>query len=244
MRQTSVDTDTHGTNGNVAQMALCRFTLPDSVRKTRRKDVVVLLRLAAGVNAMESTLRLLIRHGDDDGTPAAELARVHSVFAAISYLREIVKTVEKEKFEGRLWALVDVAVQNGADIGMDMGEARLLLSPAHPQIGGDVLLKVRDKVGFHWDPQPFEAFLDDPETATVTIFEGEGHLILDRVFKSSADAMARWLGEIGGDNLNALLERCVVAHGAAGRVVEAAFIGLIMESGEDPADFWFDESTN
>jgi hypothetical protein len=33
---------------------------------------------------MESTLRLLIQRGDGDGTPASELALVHSVLAAVS----------------------------------------------------------------------------------------------------------------------------------------------------------------
>lgn len=222
-----------------------RIALPRDFFDAHRNDVVMLLRLGAGANAMEATLRLMLSLDESDDSPRTKLARVHSALAAIAYLREIVKTIEAEKYEDRLWTLVHAAVDNGFELGSPVADARVLLSPIHPDIGGNILLKIRDKVGFHWDPQPFKAFLDDPEVTEANVWEADGEKILNRIFRASADAISRFFGKLPGPDktLEDLLGPILEAHGVVGKVVEAAFIGLIVESGEQPEKYWVQEES-
>lgn len=114
------------------------------------------------------------------------------------------------------------------------------MGAGHPEIGGNVLLKIRDKVGFHWDPQPFQSFVDDPETSDVVIWETDGTRNLDRIFRGSADAMSRFFFGLPGEEkpIQELFPLIIQAHGLVGKVIEAAVIGLILESGEDPKKYW------
>ena len=135
---------------------------------------------------------------------------------------------------------VNTAVQNGVELGRELDDARLLLSPPHPEIGGPVLLKVRDKIGFHWDPQPFVAFLDNPDVSEVTVYETDGRKHIDRIFRASADAMAGYFLSIGGEGVQPrdVFRPLVEAHGTVGKVLEAAWLGLIIDAGNDPRDYW------
>jgi hypothetical protein len=222
-----------------------RVALPRTFLQAHRVDAVMLLRLGAGANAMEATLRLLLSVPEDDDTPQAKLARVHSVLAAVAYLREIVKTIEKAEYQDRLWALVQIAVDEGFELASPIADARLLLSANHPDIGGNALLKLRDKVGFHWDPQPFQAFLDDPELTEAHILEAGGKKVIERIFGASAEATARFFGTLSGTDgsFTDLLELTLKAQFLVGEVVEAAFIGLIVEAGEDPQKYLIEEES-
>ena len=216
-----------------------RIVLPVALVKRLGPDAVMLLRIGAGVNVMEASQRLMLQIDDND-RPAAMLCRVHSALAAIAYWREIVKMIERERFDERLWALVQRAIQQGFDLGLPLSEARSLLSPSHPDIGGPALLKVRDKISFHWDPQPFQSFIDDAQTTEVIVWESDGDRNTDRIFRASSDALARFLVEIAGSEnaLKGLLPLVAKAQGLAGKVVEAGFVGLLIEGGEDPHTYW------
>lgn len=222
-----------------------RFALPSHIVNEHRSDAVMLLRIAAGVNAMEASLRLMLSLVEDDDSPAAKLGRAHSVFAAVGYLREIVKMIEREGWDARLWQMVDAGVSNGFVMSTSVTEARALLSPTHPDIGGNVLLKVRNKIGFHWDPQPFEAFLDDPDVTEAVFVEFGSEKKLDRIFRAAADAMSRWFLTLSPDRDTAvpmtdLIPAILAAHGVVGDVVEAAIAGMLAETGDDPADYLID----
>lgn len=194
------------------------------------------------MNAMEASLRLMLKLEEDDDSPAAKLGRAHSVFAAIGYLREIVKMIDREGWDAKFWQLVDVGVSNGFDLSTSIAEARALLSPEHVDIGGNVLLKIRDKIAFHWDPQPFEAFLDDSETTDVVFVEFGSDKKLDRIFRAAADATSSWFLTLSPDRdaaipMTDLIPAILAAHGAVGDVTEAALAGMLVEAGEDPLKY-------
>ena len=89
----------------------------------------------------------------------------------------------KEGCEARLWELVRGGVESQrVEFGADLDEAQALLSPGHPDIGGHVLLKVRDKIGFHWDPQPFSQFLDDTDVTEAIFWESAGRRNYNQIF--------------------------------------------------------------
>jgi len=199
----------------------------------------MLLRIGAGVNAMEVSQRLMLQVGRADNRPVTMLAQVHCALAGIAYWREIVKMIEKE-YKGRLWELVQIGVGCGPQPSLSVPEAMALLSTAHPELGGEPLKKIRDKIGFHWDLKPFQAYLDDPDTRDVVFLESDGGHNAERIFRASSDATAHFFSAIpgSGGSWTDLLPLLAKAQGLGGQVVEAALFGLIIEAGEDPRTYW------
>lgn len=101
------------------------LVVPAAIVAQHRPDVVMLLRLGAGVNAMEASYRLMLRIGRTDNRQVTTLARSHCAFASIGYWRELVKMIQKEHYENRLWALV----HRGVSCGLHRGEAILAARP-------------------------------------------------------------------------------------------------------------------
>lgn len=93
--------------GRRVGLATYRIVIPIALIRERRKDAVMLLRIGAGVNAMEATLRLLLLIDNSDDRPATKLSRLQAPVAAVGYLREIVKMIEAENYEARFWELVN-----------------------------------------------------------------------------------------------------------------------------------------
>jgi hypothetical protein len=226
---------------------MAHWTVPSEVLNSNADDAAMLLRIGAGVNAMEASLRHILSLGDTDEAPATQLARVHCVVAAVGYLREIVKTIERERFASRLWGLVDTGITGGVMMSVPREEAESLLSPENEQIGGLVLLKVRDKVGFHWDPQPFAAFVAGQAAEDTTLIEFGGGRKIDRIFRASADAVSRWFLGLAADGdesltMEQLLPAVVRAQLTLGDVLEAAWTGFVIQAGRDPSEFFRGEN--
>lgn len=212
-----------------------RLTLriPRDLLTSKRNDLVVLLRIGAGVNALEATARLL-RDAGHDQSSATQLNRLHLFLSALAYLREIVNTISKTGYEDRLFELVEKGTPF-APVKVATSDVRPLLSTSHPEIGGNVLLKIRDKVAFHWDAEPFKAFLDSPDRLSFDIFTVDGEP-LDRVFTSSAHAHAQFAFEVpfSGTTPEDWMERLIEAVALVGHALESAFLGLIAEVDSPP----------
>jgi hypothetical protein len=213
-------------------MSIPKMTLrvPKALLASQRKDVVVLLRLGAGVNAMEAMVRLMLRVGSEEQSAIDAVSRVQSFTAALAYLREIVKTIEGARYVDRFFELVQKGLPFSPATDLPLSEVRPLLSSTHPDIGGNVLLKIRDKIAFHWDPGPFEALLDEPGSIDFFIIDGAPNL--DRIFAASAYAVAGFALRVPLDgksvaDFSVALNRAVELVGHA---LEAACLGLIVET--------------
>lgn len=209
--------------------------VPIELLKTQQKDLVTLLRLGAGVNAMETIIRLLLRVERNESSATARLARQHCIFSALAHLREIVKTVEAEGFVDRFLELVEKGIEFSAVRALALNEVRALLSPTPPD-SGNPLLKIRDKVAFHWDPGPFRSLLatDDIVIDLLTV---DGDQKPDRIFAASAYAIAQFaLEEVPADSRTPedLSSALTSAVALLGHALEAAFLGLIVDAGGIP----------
>jgi hypothetical protein len=225
-----------------------RIVLPIEFIRAKRTDAIPLMRMMAGINAMESTLRLMLRLGDEESSQS-NLARLHCVTAAIGYFREIVKTLEKAKYDNRLWELVDRGLATGYALGLELSEAKKLLSHENPDIGGNVLLKLRDKVGFHWDSTPFDLYVDDSDVKEFVIWESDGPRKMDRVFQGAADAVANWFFSLSSDGENKipmgeLIPKILSAQEIVSDVVEIAVAGLFDEAGQDLTQYFVEGDTD
>ena len=176
---------------------------------------------------MEATVRLLLQVGKDS-SPTTQLSGVHLFCAALAYFREIVKTIEREKYEDRLFELVEKGLEFSPMKDLSLTEVRPLLSPTHPEIGGNVLLKIRNQIAFHWDPGPFKSLLDHPENEVVDLWTVGGERTLDRIFAASAHAMVQFVYEVphDGTTVEDLSEALVNAVALIGHALESAFLGV------------------
>jgi hypothetical protein len=159
---------------------------------------------------------------------------VHLLTAGVAYLRELVKMVEYERYVDRFIELV----AKGSTFGVvqpNIDQVRAMLSSSHPATGGNPLLRIRDKVAFHWDAAPFQALIDDARNIEIELFTVDGDVELDRIFSASAHASAQLVYEssVERSTLEDLVGALVEAVAFLGHALECAFFGLIAEVGEE-----------
>jgi hypothetical protein len=193
----------------------------------------MLLRLGAGVNALETMLQLMIRISPGNSLPS-QMWRLHAFITAVAYFREIVTTIEKEGYENRLFELADKGAPFAKPFKLTVSELRPFLSPTHPRLGGNALLRIRDKVAFHWDREPFRLFVERSKAATLDLFEVS---VEDdnfaRIFSASAHALSAFYlqAPTAHETRDQLADLEQVGLGV-GHLLECAFLGLIVECGE------------
>jgi hypothetical protein len=221
-------------------MVTLTLRAPHSLFKEHEHDLVTLLRLGAGVNALESNSRLLLKVGTG-ASEVDQLARMHTVCTGLGCLGELVKMVLNEKFIDRLFDLAAKGLPF-SPVKVDLDEGRRLLSPDHAD-GGNVLLRVRDKIAFHWDPHAFRELFKTSEGEVIDLWTVSGDPP-DRMFTSSAYAIAKFTLEVPDDrtaeDFVAMFARAVAT---IGHVLEAAFLGLLVDAGEaDPRVYLLKET--
>lgn len=207
-----------------------------------QSDLVLLLRLGGGSNAIEASARLLLKVGP--GTSEVDkLSRMLCVLNGLASFRELVTTIHKANYLDRL---MDLAAKGlpFSPIQVSLEKGRELLSPDHPDVGGNALLRIRDKVTFHWDPHPFRDFLAaaEAEGRPIDLWTVSGETP-ERIFAASAYAIAQ--ETLGTTDLTAekFMELFFDAVTVIGHVLESAFIGLLIEAGEtDPRKYFVKET--
>src|SRR5262249_40299888 len=125
-----------------------------------------------------------------------------------------------------------------APVQVSVEQGRVLLSPGHPDVGGDALLKVRDKISFHWDPHAFRELVAASQSGVLDLWTVSGEP-LGRVFTSAAHAIAQFTLNVASDgDAEKFVGGLLSAVTTIGHVVEAACLGLILETGEaDPRKY-------
>jgi hypothetical protein len=159
------------------------WSVPIELLRKRNDDTVMLLRLNAGLNAMDLSIRLLFivdqQSKQSQSTEMIDLPTrrlfAHTLLASVAYHGEIVKMLDKEKYLDRLCALAQTAIDHGFDLGRKLDEVKPLLTASDKASQAeDVLLRVRNKVTFHWDPEPFQAYIDKPTYDPVELLAFSG----------------------------------------------------------------------
>jgi hypothetical protein len=213
---------------------------PSDLLKNQESDLVKLLRLGAGVNALESSSRLLVKVGPGP-SEIDKLSRMHTVCTGLACLGELVRLLKDEKFLDRL---IDLAAAGMpfTPIQVSVDEGRALLSPNHPD-GGNALMKVRDKIAFHWDPHAFRELLKANAGGVLDLWAVSGDP-LDRMFTASAHAIAQFTLAVPDDrSAEDFIGVFLHAVTVIGHVLEAAFLGLLVEAGAiNPARYLVKES--
>ncbi len=200
----------------------------------------MLLRVGAGVNAMDASIRLMLMSAAGPQDAASRFSRTHGLLASIGYLGEVVRMLNPWKQPSlvpRFMTLLQHGVAGGHPIPCSLSEAQNLLSMEAASLAQNVLLKVRDKVGFHWDEEAFAAVVDDPDAVSHTLVQVDGDLMYHRIFYESAEAFSRYVKEIAGGDYDALFIKTSEAQAAISDMVVAAWLGLLREAGEDPNGF-------
>ena len=212
--------------------------VPVSLLKGQQRDLEMLLRLGAGVNAIESSSRLLVKVG-----PAASevdrLSRMHCACTGLAYFGELVLTIKNGGYLDRLVELAAKGLEF-SPIPVSLDEGRALLSPDRPGVGGNVLRKVRDRVTFHWDPGAFRDLLNQSQGQAIDLWTVSGDPP-DRLFTASAYAVAQFTLDVPTDGQTAddVMRVFLSAVTVVGHVIEAAFIGLLVEAGETQPTKYF-----
>jgi hypothetical protein len=162
----------------------------------------------------------------------------------LSFFRELVTTIDKKKYLDRLLQLAGRGLEF-SPIKVSLDEGHELLSPEHPDVGGNPLLKVRDKIAFHWDPEAFRRLIEASRGQAIDLWTVSGEP-LDRIFTASAYAIAQFTLEVPSEGKSAQDFMNVFVHAVAviGHVLESAFIGLLIEAGENaPAKYFVKEAS-
>ena len=219
-----------------------RLTLrvPLRLLKGQQDDLVTLLRLGAGVNAVESSSRLILKLGPAP-SEVDQLSRMLCVCNGLASFRELVTTIQKANYLDRLLELAAKGLAfSPVHVSLDKG--RELLSPEHPDAGGNSLSRLRNKVTFHWDPEPFRALLTDSDGRVIDVWTISGEPP-DRMFTASAYAIAQHTLETSSQTAEGFMELFLDAVTVVGHVLESAFIGLLIEAGEtDPRKYFVKET--
>ena len=128
--------------------------VPKGLLTSHRKDVLMLLRIGAGVNSMEAEARALMRV-PRDGASVSWVDGQILLLEGIAHFGEIVKRVKKAEYLDRFCELSGKGLPfhpAAQEMGVTLNEVRVLLSPLEqPATRDRALLRVRDRVSFHWD---------------------------------------------------------------------------------------------
>lgn len=197
-------------------------------------DLNMLLRLGAAVNALESNARLLVKLGPPN-SDIEKLSGTHCLLMGLAHLRELVRTIELAGYLDRLLALAEKGMPF-SPIGVSLDEARTLLSPGHPELP---LSRVRNKVAFHWDPVPFQTSVNAARGKNIDLWAVSGEPP-DRMFVGSAYAIAEFVLDVPvGTTAEGFMKTFLDAVTSIGHLLEAAFLGILVEVGEPKPSKYF-----
>jgi len=217
--------------------------IPKEILADNKTDAVMILRLGAFSNAVQSVVQRLVQSLQETDTPAAERDRMHLFLASVGYLKEAVDHVQHH--QARLRQLLNHARKQGYDCDKWQKIAPLLTTQAN-SLYERVLDRVRNQVGFHFNLSVFEKWIDAGANDTVRLWDVHGTTNAGRLYRASSDALAYALAE-GREATDQLVRRSVAdisdAQFMLMKITEAALIGFIAAAGEDPRKYYGTEGS-
>lgn len=212
--------------------------VPKSILSANKPDAVMILRLGAFSNAVQTVVQQLVLALTRADTAAAERDRMHLFLASVGYLKEAVDHVQQH--QPRLRQLLNLARKQGYDCDKWQKIAPLLTTQTN-SLHQRVLDRVRNDVGFHFKKSVFERWIDVGASDTVRLWDVHGSTNAGRLYRASSDALAYALAE-GREAADELVRDSVADIGEAQfmlmKVAEAALIGFITSAGHDPREYY------
>ncbi len=147
-----------------------------------REAAVLMLRVGAAVNAIRACQRLTLEVEDAPG-PRGEHDRFATFLLATGFLKEGIDRLYSE-FER-----VESFARAGGATDENVQRARALWSKEPTSPYRRLLSFVRNKVGFHFDPEPFEAWIAKVDSDPVEWIRGVGEKERTVVFVAAANAI-------------------------------------------------------
>jgi hypothetical protein len=210
-----------------------QVSLPAKLLKTAERDAVLIMRLGAIANALQTVL-MSGRAEEHTNPMVAARDRLHRALIVASYIREVEHIVDGDKsHKGRLWELVTGGVKAHQQIPAEIvEECKQLLSKRGPLLGH--LTNLRDFVGFHVLPREFREWLKKQADETrIHLQCVPDPLKPDVVFLASAEAITA--AYVSDDKSREFLEMAYSLARTLPYLFEAAVLGLLHEHGIDSA---------
>src|SRR5262245_15298995 len=164
-----------------------QLNLPVATLRKAEQDAVLILRVGAAANALQTVL-LATRPPDATSDLVAIRDSVQRAMSVASYVVELRKVIHGDKsHKGRLWELVDVGVAARKHFPLEPIErSRDLLADDSPL--AEHLRLLRNFVGFHLLPDEFRTWLQQTKDERVTLMSVPDAQRPDSVFVASVQA--------------------------------------------------------
>ena len=211
-----------------------QITVPAGILKKAGTDGIMLLRLGAAANALQTVLAQHAQASEQRGlVHQRNLAHLSIIIA--SYIREVARIIHHDKSHaGRLWVLAERGIEKGRQLPHEsLDECKALLAPNGPLIAR--LAEIRNLVGFHLLPPDFKKWLDAKAADDGIVLEAmpdPGRV--DCVFVGSLQATAEACHQPDDPRFFADATRLAFT---LPYVMEAAIAGLLAEHGFEVGRF-------
>lgn len=171
---------------------------PASTLTNAVNDSTLVLRLGVAVDAIRAAQRFFPSEGVEPG-PAGERDRLWAFLIAMGFLHEALQVPGKQ-----FARFIDLAKTGGASPEL-MASLKLLKGGASGF--ARQIADARNQIIFHWDEDPFRAWINSYSNATVTWAEGASERSNDSIYRASNDAVAATIapGESAHDIFRSLV---------------------------------------
>lgn len=211
-----------------------QLTVPALVLQKAEHDAVLILRLGAVANALQTVL-FASRDPDSTTQVVRERDLVHRAVIVASYVHEARKVIYNDKsHKGRLWNLVASGIASRQHIPTALvSKCQRLLDDNSPLV--DRLGQLRNFLGFHLLPPEFRSWLQKRQPdESVMLMTAPDPRRADAVFVASLQAIADAYSDAQAAEFLGLAESLARVFPY---IIEAAIYGLLHEQGLNSATF-------
>jgi hypothetical protein len=211
-----------------------QITVPAGILKKAGTDAIMLLRIGAAANALQTVLAQHAQVAEERGlVHQRDLAHLSIIIA--SFIHEVAKIIYHDKSHaGRLWVPAKRGIEMGRQLPPEsLDECQALLGPNGPLLAR--LAEIRNLVGFHLLPPDFKKWLDTRAADDGIVVEAmPDPKRVDRVFVGSLQATAEACHQPDDPRFFADATRLAFT---LPYVIEAAIAGLLAEHGFEVGRF-------
>lgn len=167
--------------------------IPHNVLLANREDAVLLLRLGAFADAVQSCFVQLVQRLQEPDSAATDRDRAVLFLASVGYLKEAVDHIQQR--QARIRQLLNVARKQGLRIEK-WSEIEKLLTAAPGSLYEALLVRVRHDLAFHFKEQVFEEWLSrDNPAQRARIWDNAGGTNAGTWYRASSECLAHDLAK-------------------------------------------------
>lgn len=212
--------------------------IPISLLREHREDAVMLLRFAAATNSVSAVSHILSRWNDLH--PHKESYDFRDFFQLVAIggalLCEAIRLLRK--YGDRPWELARLALDRDY-YEFDEPGLKRRFDEGPDSVYSRFLARWRDKLSFHWDPEPFGEYVDTVDSTESELWRWPPESLRLRFQAFSPAAVSILLKDLSGfpDNIQGgreAMKEIVQAQCDIRLLFEAALFGFLLEKGIDP----------